>query len=73
MNTFEILMSQMEQMVIYVILGVLLVRTKVWNHDKLGVLGCFCDDPVFAGDAPGSLLAFTEYTEIKEKNSWTSA
>lgn len=41
MNTFGILMSQMEQMVIYVLLGVLLVRTKVWNHDKLGVLAAF--------------------------------
>ena len=41
MNTFGILMNQMEQMVIYVLLGVLLVRTKVWNHDKLGVLAAF--------------------------------
>ena len=41
MNTFGILMGQMELMAIYMAIGVVLVKTGVLDHDSLGVVARF--------------------------------
>ena len=50
MNTLTVLLQQIGMFVIYIITGVILIRTKVLTRENLEIISKSCDQTVTAGD-----------------------
>ena len=50
MNTFDIILQQVGLFVIYILAGLLLVKTKVLNRETLEPISKFCDQNGIAAD-----------------------